>query len=166
MQIRITRMRVAVLCLVVVGAAGTFIIDHMIVTEEERVEDVIEQIGLALEAGDFDACVVHFDESCTLMGRPIRNLQALCREALKSYPITDADPYEIDVTLDEATPNRAEAKVTSAVIMKDDKTERKIDWKLEFVRDSANNWKLTSIIPYMHHTRDQIFLTQVEWLLR
>ena len=50
--------------------------------------------------------------------------------------------------------------------MKGDNVERKIDWKLEFVRDSENNWKLTSIIPYMHNTQDQIFLAQIEWLLR
>ena len=166
MQIRITRRRTVVLCLAVLVVAGAFFWDHMVVTEEERIETVIEEAALALERNDLDTCLTYLDEDCRLMGRPVKSLRKLLEEAIRSYPLREADPYGIDVTLDEENPNRARAKVVSAVILRDYGEERKIDWKLELVRHDDHNWRLTNITPYFHKSREQIFLTQLEWLLR
>ena len=166
MQIRITRLRLVVLGLLVLGVAGYLLWDYAVVTEPERIETVIVEVAGAVEAGDFEACAAHMDDSCRLMGRPIPDIRKLCEQAMKAFPITDADPYEIDVTMDANDPDRATAKVVAAFVLRDYQGEYKIDWKLAFVRRDGHNWRLTDITPYRHGTRDPVYLAQIEWLLR
>lgn len=166
MHVALTRTRIIVIVVLALGIGGYFLVDWLVVTERDHVQDVILDLAEAVEQNDFDVCAVNLDNECRLLGRPIANIEAFCRAAMECYPVDEVDTFDVDIRFDENDPDRAVAKVQTSIRLRDYDQGRLIDWELVLVRRGERDWRVIDITPYDRLTGDQIFLTQIEWLLR
>lgn len=166
MRIRITLLRILILCTVILATATYISWDWLWTTDTYRVKMTVEAIARGIEQNDYDAWTVYLDDRCRIAGREVEDFRKFYDAAMKIVPVKEAHPFDIVVTFDADNCNLATAKVQSEVILRDRTGQYRIDWKLKFRRHGEYDWKMTDAIPYWPRSREQIFITQIEWLLR
>jgi len=173
MEIRLTKTRLIVLGVLVLGVGGYFLLDWLIVTDVERVEMTLDRIEKAVETSDVEAVMPFLDDSFRLGGMNPEQFHAWYAELLKRMHVKNVSQYDRKVQIDEGDRDVAIAVVQSFIELDRPVAEQRIDWRLEFRRRDENGdpernasplgtpWKLVGVRAYWPRNDQEIPLRSV-----
>lgn len=173
MEIRLTKRRLSVLGVLILGVGGYVLLDWLIVTDAERVEETLDRLEAAVETSDAEAVMPFLDDSFRLGGMNPEEFRAWYAELLKRMHVKNVSQYDRKVEIDKADRNVAYADVQTCIELDRPASEQRIDWRLEFRRRGEEGnpnpdasgletpWKLVVVRAYWPRNGQEIPLKTV-----
>jgi hypothetical protein len=165
MQIRLTRTRLIILGVIVVGAVAWFAFDYFHVSDAERIAATIDELALVIEANDPERVQPFLAEDFDFdrMGpEEFREFHEFC---LRWVKVTELHPYGKTVTVDPTDADRATARVETLLRLDFYNTEYRFDWELDLRRLGEEEWKVSAVRAYNPQRQEQISAATIRALL-
>ena len=142
MEIRLTRTRLIVLAALVAAGGVYLLIDWLVVTDRERVEQAVAGLARAVESGDPRAIEPYLADDFRPRGLKPEEFATWYAGFIAVFPVQKVSLYDCTVAMDKSDPDRAAATVMSIVVAKHPAGDFRLDWRLEFRRENKTEWKL------------------------
>jgi hypothetical protein len=133
----------------VVGAV-LLVVQHVVVTDREQIEQILRDLALAVDCEEVDTVLAAMDDRCDVDGMDKRQLAERLRSAFEHSDIDEVKILESDVTVEGDTAKvfiRVHCRVRSPEVPYDYHLSA---WDLRFVR-RGNRW----LISQVKHSRDR-----------
>lgn len=165
MYVRITRSRLIILGIALAAAGAWLLVDWIVVTDKERVEQTLGDLARAVETNDPAALAPFLDPSFRLGGMDAETFQPWYEGVLAHLKVKRVSVYDSKVVLDDKNPDAATASVITYVILDRPAGEYRVDWQLAFHRRTPTEWKLARVRAWQPMTGAEIPLGAVnDWL--
>jgi len=161
LQIIVTKRLALIVGVVVAGVGLWFLLDWLIVTDADRVEQTLGRLSEAVERGDTGAVKAEVDETFALGKIDIEGLEPWLEDALKHYGPLDISMLSTDVETDADV-----AKVNAETWVEGERIlgRYRIDWKLELVR-RGETWKLRRLQGFIQPGNRELPLADIGRLI-
>jgi len=139
MEVRLTKSRLIVLAVLLLGVGTYFLLNWLIVTDTKRVKATLDRLQAAVEANDADAVVPFLDDSFRLAGMNREQFRTWYGDLLKRMHVKQVSQYDRKVVFDKTDPDVAHVEVQTFIQLDKPVEEQRIDWRLDFRRRAVTD---------------------------
>jgi hypothetical protein len=137
MEIRLTKPRLIVLSVLLLGVGLFLLLNWLIVTDTRRVKATLDQLQHAVEANDANAIIPFLDDSFRLAGMDREQFRPWYADLLKRMHVKQVSQFDRKVVFDKSNPDLARVEVQTFIQLDKPVEEQRIDWRLDFRRSDV-----------------------------
>ena len=143
----LTRKQLLSVLLIVGAGLAALLIDHLIVTEKERIEGIIRELRLAAEQADADMMVEGFSGNFDAEGISRGDLRLMAQRFFEVHGPVQFRRFEARIN---RTGRTALAEIHASVDTENHPAARlrgRSVWQLEFQKESDGAWRIADLTP-------------------